>query len=236
MGRITGIQKPDPNDYIDIPQVGIIKPRDPNEVTFINCAVMGFTFVIQCAILFYHMFSFSALSNKQRLLWIVSYCSLQIVITYLLSMELGITLAFCTVEIIMMWILTKSKIHEDAQDHFIILFAEINVYLWILYGNDLFISITVSILCQFMIATSNTKFNMFQMRSIITYCVIQIFSRTSIPRINRWSSTLFAVYALIPFSLVMLSQKFQLQKQNLFWIIYAMFHILFWIYIFFFSI
>ena len=203
-------------------------------------------FLVECTILFFHMFiAFTALSNKERLLWIVSYCVLQCTISYLLSIQLKITFAFTIVEILtnIFWTLIPSK--QVIQDHFVILFAEINVYIWIICGSDALVSICIAIACQILMATSNAKLNLFQMRIIITYFLTQVLSRLFIPIMHSWTFRLFAIYAFVPLGIALgisfanasgcqsLHIGYMRTYVDIIWCIYVLFHIAFWICCFF---
>lgn len=209
--------------YFDSPSVESV-----NTPPWLKFVYGTFTFLMQIAILFYHIFSFGALSNQQRLLWVISYSALQFVVGWELSIQLSITIPWIIFEIIVLLSIMKMK--EDQQDHIVLLLAEINAYIWIVYGRDLVISILLPLICEYMIATANTKFNAFQLRSGLTYCITKLFARTYVIIIKKWSSRIFGVYALIPLAMVMLCQNYQLHGK-FFWILYWTFYVAFLVYI-----
>lgn len=210
------------------------KSPDTERNWIVNYVFMLFTFMMQVAILFYHMIHWDSISNLQKILWIITFFALQVCVGYQLEIDLiKITIPWVIFEIVVMWSMMKSKIDAIKQDHCIILLAEINCYIWMVYGHDLLISIIIPLLCEFMIATANTKFTVFQLRSGITYCISKGCARAYIPKIMRWSPSLFITYTLIPLGMCMACQKYQLlvKYSNPFWFVHTAFHVCFWLFV-----
>ena len=196
---------------------------------------MIFTCLMQFAVLFYHMFNWGGLNNQQRSLWVITFSGLQLVVGYTLSIKLTVTIPWIIFESMILLCMMQSKINNDVQDHCILLLAEINTYIWIVYGDDLLISIIVPIICEVVVASADTKFNIFQLRSGLTYCICKLLARSYVEMVKGWTPRLFLIYSLIPLGMVVLCNKYQLLKKygTEFWFIHTAFHLLFWIYIIF---
>eukprot|EP01083_Nonionella_stella_P110689 324102_1 len=196
-----------------------------------NIWIIPVILTVESFILLAHVYAFTLLTKYEKLMWAFGYLLLQVFIGYLLSIHYVPLIILYVLELTYA-IQFESKMDAEKQDHFSILFLELNVYLWIIFGHDTLIAVIIPIICELLIATSNTDSNAFHVRSVTTYSLVKLCAWIQIKRFHAWNIVIFGVYFLVPIGMVLIYSKTKLLTKFCFehWMIYASFHILFWSY------
>lgn len=185
-------------------------------------------FILQLCVIFSHLINFSSLNCIGKILWSIGYISIQCLIGYLIIIPMPLIILLCFIEIFVLFLIEKCCINNYLiNDHIILLFIDLNLWLWIIF-DDILSCIFITITCEIMILSSDTKYNSIHLRNIITYFISKILLRNGF--MSKFNLKMYLFYLFIPISLAILCKQFKLKKNDFFGVIYICIHVSFWVY------